>query len=152
MENLTLFPLYQTTCFFIPLVAPCTPLLVIDLNQYSQYVKYAWPFDNGAALIEFGNGYMTYIDVNGEFLFEPTKGTPSFYYKGAGVAVVWMDDGTMAAIDKNGNITELDSNIYKEGVYVHEGGIKLINYDGKKYWISAGNNKLQVQEYVTASN
>ena len=27
MENLTLFPLYQTTCFFIPLVAPCTPLL-----------------------------------------------------------------------------------------------------------------------------
>ena len=28
MENLTLFPLYQTTCFFIPLVAPCTPLLV----------------------------------------------------------------------------------------------------------------------------
>ena len=27
MENLTLFPLYQTTCFFIPLVTPCTPLL-----------------------------------------------------------------------------------------------------------------------------
>lgn len=27
MENLTFFPLYQTTCFFIPLVAPCTPLL-----------------------------------------------------------------------------------------------------------------------------
>lgn len=27
MENLTLFPLYQTTCFFIPLVAPCPPLL-----------------------------------------------------------------------------------------------------------------------------
>ena len=29
MENLTFFPLYQTTCFFIPLVAPCTPLLMI---------------------------------------------------------------------------------------------------------------------------
>ena len=29
MENLTLFPLYQTTCFFIPLVAPCPPLLGI---------------------------------------------------------------------------------------------------------------------------
>ena len=28
MENLTLFPLYQTTCFFIPFVAPCTPLLI----------------------------------------------------------------------------------------------------------------------------
>lgn len=32
MENLTLFPLYQTTCFFIPLVAPCTPLLLKDLD------------------------------------------------------------------------------------------------------------------------
>ena len=29
---MTPFPLYQTTCFFIPLVAPCTPLLAI-LNQ-----------------------------------------------------------------------------------------------------------------------
>ena len=26
-ENMTYFPLRQTTCFFIPLVAPCTPLL-----------------------------------------------------------------------------------------------------------------------------
>ena len=24
---MTYFPLYQTTCFFIPLVAPCKPLL-----------------------------------------------------------------------------------------------------------------------------
>ena len=41
MENLTLFPLYQTTCFFIPLVAPCTPLLaVIEVleNISFQYV------------------------------------------------------------------------------------------------------------------
>ena len=27
LENLILFPLYQTTCFFLSLVAPCTPLL-----------------------------------------------------------------------------------------------------------------------------
>lgn len=33
MENLTLFPLYQTTCFFIPLVAPCTPLLASSLAK-----------------------------------------------------------------------------------------------------------------------
>ena len=33
MENLTLFPLYQTTCFFIPLVAPCTPLLANIENK-----------------------------------------------------------------------------------------------------------------------
>lgn len=36
MENLTLFPLYQTTCFFIPLVAPCTPLLGYDDIIYFQ--------------------------------------------------------------------------------------------------------------------
>ena len=30
MENLTLFPLYQPTCFFIPLVAPCKPLLALE--------------------------------------------------------------------------------------------------------------------------
>ena len=36
MENLTFFPLYQTTCFFIPLVAPCTPLLaLIDVYRRS---------------------------------------------------------------------------------------------------------------------
>ena len=26
---MTSFPLYQTTCFFIPLVAPCTPMLIL---------------------------------------------------------------------------------------------------------------------------
>lgn len=40
MENLTLFPLYQTTCFFIPLVAPCTPLLA---------------FRNGSEILQAGD-------------------------------------------------------------------------------------------------
>lgn len=31
---MTYFPLYQTTCFFIPLVAPCKPLLSkVDENM-----------------------------------------------------------------------------------------------------------------------
>ena len=29
---MTYFPLHQTTCFFIPLVAPCKPLLLIDMG------------------------------------------------------------------------------------------------------------------------
>ena len=38
MENLTLFPLYQPTCFFIPLVAPCKPLLpYIDYNSLEEF-------------------------------------------------------------------------------------------------------------------
>ncbi len=32
---MTPFPLYQTTCFFIPLVAPCTPMLVKDVLEIS---------------------------------------------------------------------------------------------------------------------
>ena len=30
---MTYFPLHQTTCFFIPLVAPCKPLLMITHND-----------------------------------------------------------------------------------------------------------------------
>ena len=29
---MTYFPLHQTTCFFIPLVAPCKPLLASDTD------------------------------------------------------------------------------------------------------------------------
>lgn len=42
---MTYFPLYQTTCFFIPLVAPCTPLLIlleqirtIDKQRLQEYL------------------------------------------------------------------------------------------------------------------
>ena len=30
---MTYFPLHQTTCFFIPLVAPCKPLLISSKPQ-----------------------------------------------------------------------------------------------------------------------
>ena len=33
---MTYFPLHQTTCFFIPLVAPCKPLLNIGDNNKIQ--------------------------------------------------------------------------------------------------------------------
>ena len=33
---MTYFPLHQTTCFFIPLVAPCKPLLAFAKYSYSQ--------------------------------------------------------------------------------------------------------------------
>ena len=31
---MTYFPLHQTTCFFIPLVAPCKPLLIVFVIIY----------------------------------------------------------------------------------------------------------------------
>ena len=39
MENLTLFPLYQTTCFFISFVAPCKPLLACENIYDSTYAE-----------------------------------------------------------------------------------------------------------------
>ena len=43
---MTYFPLYQTTCFFIPLVAPCKPLLAthnntIGVSVHPDYIIYA---------------------------------------------------------------------------------------------------------------
>ena len=38
---MTYFPLHQTTCFFIPLVAPCKPLLTNDLNDMG-YAYFDW--------------------------------------------------------------------------------------------------------------
>ena len=36
---MTYFPLYQTTCFFIPLVDPCTPLLAKQYNLVTPILR-----------------------------------------------------------------------------------------------------------------
>ncbi len=36
---MTYFPLHQTTCFFIPLVAPCKPLLISSNNKLSEQLR-----------------------------------------------------------------------------------------------------------------
>lgn len=61
MENLTLFPLYQPTCFFILLVAPCKPLLSnkITKEHFFKEVDEIVVFDK----IEFG-----WVISNREFL------------------------------------------------------------------------------------
>lgn len=71
MENLTLFPLYQTTCFFILLVAPCTPLLkniekVRNYNIPIGAIQTTMKF----SLLEYKNIIDTYISngFNGIFL------------------------------------------------------------------------------------
>ena len=49
---MTYFPLYQTTCFFIPLVAPCTPLLTELLQKCGAKQSFsatARPHDNAVA-------------------------------------------------------------------------------------------------------
>ena len=59
---MTYFPLHQTTCFFIPLVAPCKPLLAfvnkiinhIELNGYMENVAELTkpPFDKPISFIK----------------------------------------------------------------------------------------------------
>ena len=39
---MTYFPLHQTTCFFIPLVAPCKPLLEIYKNKLGSLIRAAF--------------------------------------------------------------------------------------------------------------
>lgn len=53
---MTYFPLRQTTCFFIPLVAPCKPLLSYwnKENTYEITKDYHISFGEEAALLEKG--------------------------------------------------------------------------------------------------
>lgn len=42
---MTYFPLHQTTCFFIPLVAPCKPLLITTEKKKNVYFDRYTPVD-----------------------------------------------------------------------------------------------------------
>lgn len=55
---MTYFPLYQTTCFFIPLVAPCKPLLMNNK-------KIAFVFSNQIYYISSENDILTVTTVEG---------------------------------------------------------------------------------------
>lgn len=49
---MTYFPLHQTTCFFIPLVAPCKPLLLIGDMYLKGCTNIADLFKNRSSAIE----------------------------------------------------------------------------------------------------
>lgn len=113
--------------------------VIMDLNNYAQKLAKFFPFAEGVALIEFENGYVTFIDSNGEFLFEPVKGDASYFFDDLCAAVVTdYDMGEMFLLDKAGN---------KEKLYMtHPKNIFYAEYQGKAYLIEGEGIGLNVME------
>lgn len=114
--------------------------VLIDLNQYSQSVQIAKPFKNNIALIGFANDYITYIDINGKFLFEPIKGHIKSYDENKSIVLVESEEGKYIAIDKNGNMTNMDLLPYSRDCV-------FVEYEGEQYWVAGGKLGLYSQEY-----
>ena len=119
--------------------------VVIDLNQYPQEVVSVYPFKDGAAFVRFRNNYVTFIDLKGEFLFEPIKGHLPEYIEDSGIAIMYdesYEEGgrKIVSIDRNGNTSEIN-------LVGDLDDFMLIEYEGEKYWVCDGEAGLQVQKY-----
>lgn len=94
-----------------------------------------WLLKDDVALVQFTNSYMTYININGEFLFEPIKGTVESYYADKGIAIVFVEDELenkhYKVIDRNGNITNINIELSGSGYW------QFVEYNGKQYLVSA---------------
>ncbi len=78
--------------------------LIADLNNYGKSVWKMYPYSDDVAVIEFVNGYMTFISNRGEILFDPVKGNVVKYYEEQCVAVVKnYDNGEVFSIKADGN-------------------------------------------------
>lgn len=116
--------------------------MIIDLNNYGQNVVQMYPFSEGVALIEFENGYVTFIGDNGEFLFEPVKGTVANFYRDLCAAIIVdYDAGEVFLLDREGD---------KERLYIsNPGNIFCTEYEGRMYLVegeSWGLNTIPVQQ------
>ena len=121
--------------------------IITDLNQYPQDIKSVWLLKDDVALVQFTNSYMTYININGEFLFEPIKGTVESYYADKGIAIVFVEDELenkhYKVIDRNGNITNINIELSGSGYW------QFVEYNGKQYLVSGSESGIQEQEYTT---
>ena len=84
---MTYFPLYQTTCFFIPLVAPCTPLLarcdIISTSNYDTHIPILHIFKGICKAIRFFmcirilvDGFQSVTLKNTSFLYQSPEPFP----------------------------------------------------------------------------
>ena len=128
--------------------------VVIDLQQYPQPVDHISTFHNGIALVEFENDYFTFIDRNGNFLFEPIKGYYPQFYQDAGVIIAEkektlgsMESAECICVEKSGKMTSIEipapANPYslRPNEYV-------IALEGKIYCIAGSSTGLYAQELI----
>ncbi len=113
----------------------------LDLNNMSQEVYDVLGIDDlGYAYILFSNGYITVVDKDGTFMFDPIKcqstlGDSKFYSK-AQMALIEIEENgenVCYSIDRYGNLTRLNINLDGFGTRCEE-------VQGKKYWLSSGLN------------
>lgn len=128
--------------------------VVIDLQQYPQPVDHISTFHNGIALVEFENDYFTFIDRNGNFLFEPIKGYYPQFYQDTGVIIAEkektlgsMESTECICVEKSGRMTSIEipapANPYslRPNEYV-------IALEGKIYCIAGSSTGLYAQELI----
>jgi len=104
--------------------------LLIDLNNYGHVVRKAYEFHNDACLIEFIDDYVSFIDTNGSFLFEPVKGSVRLYDKKHNMAIIDdINNNQVFILDINGN-----QQIF-EGIVPTSFRYFYVSYGGETYWI-----------------
>lgn len=79
----------------------------IELNYENTSVTDATQFENGYAMIEFNNYFTTIIDTEGNFLFEPIKGSISYLLdiNGKNAYIIHMNENYYL-LDETGELLE----------------------------------------------
>lgn len=80
------------------------------------------------------------FNINGKFLFEPIKGHIKSYDENKSIVLVESEEGKYIAVDKNGNMTNMDLLPYSRDCV-------SVEYEGKQYWVAGGKLGLYSQEY-----
>ena len=106
---MTYFPLHQTTCFFIPLVAPCKPLLSsaeVRSSSERKFEKFCekcdtvnWVYKNG----DKGNEYLSIVYADNS---DKQKNFYPDYIIGVNDEV-WIVE-TKGGFDRSGNSQDID--------------------------------------------
>lgn len=110
--------------------------LLIDLNNYGHVVRKAYEFHDGVCLIEFIDDYVSFIDTNGTFLFEPVKGSVRLYDKKHNIAIIDdVENDQVFFLDTSGNKQVFEGIIPTSFEYF------CVSYEGETYWIRESLNE-----------
>lgn len=104
--------------------------LLIDLNNYGHVVRKVYEFHDDVCLIEFIDDYVSFIDTNGAFLFEPVKGAVRLYDKKYNMAVIDdVENDQVFLLDTSGNKQVFEGIIPTSFKYF------CVSCEGETYWV-----------------